>query len=57
MGLRKLYQSCMHCIENPIYLFPEMKQCGPVPNSCIHVSVSYLYISRVVCLFDYSKLG
>ncbi len=34
------------CNENPIYVFPEMKPRGLVPNSYIHVSVSDLYISR-----------
>jgi hypothetical protein len=37
----------MHCTENPIYLFPEKKLCGLVPNSYIHVSVSDLYIPRM----------
>ncbi len=36
-----------HCIENPIYVFPEMKLCGLVPNSYIHVSVNNLYIPRI----------
>jgi hypothetical protein len=34
----------MHCTQNPIYVFPEMKLRGLVPNSYIHVSLSYLYI-------------
>jgi hypothetical protein len=29
----------VHCTENPIYVFPEMKLRGRVPNSDIHVSV------------------
>ncbi len=33
-----------HCTANPIYVFPEKKLCGLVPNSNIHVSVSDLYI-------------
>ncbi len=33
-----------HGIENPIYVFPEMKLRGLVTNSYIHVSVSNLYI-------------
>ncbi len=34
----------LHCTENPIYVFPEMKLWGLVPNSYIHVSVSiYIY--------------
>jgi hypothetical protein len=36
-----------YCIENPIHVFPEMKLCGLVPNSYIHVSVSYLYIPKI----------
>jgi hypothetical protein len=27
----------LHCTENPIYLFPEMKLCGLIPNCYIHV--------------------
>ncbi len=34
------YRSDIHCTENPIYLFPEMKLRGLVPYSYIHVSVS-----------------
>ena len=34
----------MHCTENLIYVCPEMKLRGLVPNSYIHVSVSVLYI-------------
>jgi hypothetical protein len=37
----------LHCAENPIYVFPEMKLCGRVPNSYIHVSVSNLYNPRI----------
>jgi hypothetical protein len=37
----------MHCTENPIFKFPEMKLPALVPNSYIHVSVSDLYIPRV----------
>jgi hypothetical protein len=36
-----------HCTENPIYVFPEMKLFGLVPNSYILVSVSDLYIPRI----------
>ncbi len=36
-----------HYTENPIYVFPERKLCGLVPNSYIHVSVSDLYIPRI----------
>jgi hypothetical protein len=35
------------CTKNPIYVFPEMKLRGLVPNSYIHVFVSYLYIPRI----------
>jgi hypothetical protein len=48
-------------IENPIYVFPEIKLHGLVPNSYIHVSVSSLqYIfPGSVCLFCClcSKIG
>ncbi len=37
----------MHCTENPIYVFLEMKLCSPVPNFYIQVSVSDLYIPRI----------
>ncbi len=45
--------------RNPTYVFPEMKRCGLVPNSFIHVSVSWsIYIFlRAVCLFGCSKIG
>ncbi len=33
-----------HSKEDPIYVFPEMKLRGLVPNSYIHVSASELYI-------------
>ncbi len=36
-----------HCIEDPIYIFPEMKLRGLGPNFHIHVSVSDLYIPRM----------
>ena len=38
----------LHCNENPIYVFPEMKLHGLVPNSYIHVLVSDLYIPAIV---------
>jgi hypothetical protein len=44
---RKLHGSCRHCTKNPIYVLPEMKLCDLAPNSCIHVSVSNLYIPRI----------
>jgi hypothetical protein len=37
----------LHCIKNPIYVFPEMKLGGLVPNSYIHVSVNDLYLPRI----------
>jgi hypothetical protein len=37
----------MHCTENPIYVFSEMKLCCLIPNSYIGVSLSNLYISRI----------
>ncbi len=36
----------LHCTENPIYVFLEIKLCSLVPNSDIHVSVSDLYIPK-----------
>ncbi len=33
----------MHCTENPIYVFPEIKLRGLVPNSYIPVFVSDLF--------------
>ncbi len=36
-----------HCKEGPIYVFPEIKLCGLVPNFNIHVSVSDLYIATI----------
>ncbi len=36
-----------HCKEDPIYVFPEMKLCGRVPDFHIHVSVSDLYIPTI----------
>jgi hypothetical protein len=37
----------LHCTENLICVFPEMKLRGLVPNSYIHASVSNLYIPRI----------
>ncbi len=34
----------LHCTKNSKQIFPESKLCGFVPNFCIHVSVSHLYI-------------
>ncbi len=36
-----------HCTESSKQIFSEMKLRGLVPNSYIHVSVSYLYIPRI----------
>ncbi len=36
----------LHCTNNLIYVFPEIKLCGLVPNSYIYVSVSNLFIPR-----------
>jgi hypothetical protein len=36
--------SILHCTQNPIYVYPEMKLRGLVPNSYIYLSVSDLYI-------------
>jgi hypothetical protein len=37
----------MQCTENPIYVLPEMKLHGIVPNSYNHVSVSDLFIAGI----------
>jgi hypothetical protein len=34
----------LHCAENPIYVFQEMKLRSLAPNSYIHISVSYLFL-------------
>ena len=49
----------LHCTENPIDLFLEMKLHDLVPNSYIHVSVSDLYciFPGLVCLFGCNKIG
>ncbi len=38
---------CTTLYQNPIYVFPEMKLHGLIPNSYIHVSLSGLYIPRI----------
>jgi hypothetical protein len=45
---RKGYRlaALLHFTENQIYVFPEIKLCGLVPSSYIHISVSDLYIPR-----------
>jgi hypothetical protein len=45
-----LVQACsgfLHCTDNPLYAFPEIKPQGLVLNSYIHVSVSDLNITRI----------
>jgi hypothetical protein len=37
----------LHCKEDSIYVFPEIKLRGLVPNFHIHTSVSDLYIPRI----------
>jgi hypothetical protein len=37
----------MHCKQDPMYVFPEMKLRCLVPNFHIHVSVSDLYITMI----------
>jgi hypothetical protein len=61
-AIRKFFEAChsvaskmpylylLHCTENPIYVFSEMKLRGLVPNSYIHVSVRDFYIPGSVCL-------
>ncbi len=41
------FASCMYCTKNPIYVFPEMKRRGLVPNSYIHLSMISLYIPKI----------
>ncbi len=40
-------QSSLHCKEDPIYVFPEVKLRDLVPNLHMHVSVSDLYIFTI----------
>ncbi len=40
LGIASLHFSNVHCKEDPIYVFAEMKLCSLVPNLLIHVSVS-----------------
>ncbi len=46
-SVRGILLTKVHCKEDPIYVFPEMKLCGLVPSFYIHVSVSDLYISTI----------
>ncbi len=39
--------ACLHCNENPIYVFPEKEMCCPSPNFQILVSVNNLYVPRI----------
>jgi hypothetical protein len=48
----------MHCKQDPIYVIPEMKLRGLMPNFHIHVSVSDLYIPTIgPRLFAVAKLA
>jgi hypothetical protein len=47
----------MHCKEDQLYVFPEMKLRGLVPNFHIHVSVSYLHIPTIGPPIFCSKIG
>ena len=47
----------IHCNENPIYVFPFWESCGLSPNFHIHVSVSYLYITRIGPHISCSRIG
>jgi hypothetical protein len=46
------YFGNVHCTENPMYVFPEMKLSGLVPSSYIHVSVSDLYFPTLQISLD-----
>jgi hypothetical protein len=41
------FLSFLNCTKNLLFVLPEMKMRGLVPNSYIHVSVSNLYIPRI----------
>ncbi len=43
-GLR---EDAWYALPKPIYVFPERKLRGLIPNSYIHLSVSDLYIPRI----------
>ncbi len=45
---KDVLQLCIHCNENPNYVFPERELRGLSPDFHIHVSVSDLYISWIV---------
>jgi hypothetical protein len=38
MQILKLRHPALHCKKNPIYVFPEMKLHGLIPNSFIYVN-------------------
>jgi hypothetical protein len=40
------YTAAVHCKQDPIYVFPEIKLHCLVPNLKIHISVSDLYIHQ-----------
>ncbi len=42
-----VFKPRVHCTKNPIYVFPEMKLRGLVPNSYIYLSLRDLYIPRI----------
>ncbi len=46
----------LHCTENPIYVFPEMKLRSLLPNSYIYVTVRDLHYPRIGLLFC-SQIG
>ncbi len=46
-----------HRAENSKQIFPEIKLCGSVPNSYIHVSVIELYIPTICLPICCSKIG
>ncbi len=53
-----LFHSRLHCKQDPIYVFPEMKLRGPAPNFYINLSVSDLNLfPRSVHLFFCRKIG
>jgi hypothetical protein len=45
--LVSVLERAVHCTQDRIYVFPEMKLRGLVPNFHIHVSVSDLYIPTI----------
>ncbi len=42
MQILKIGHPALHCTKNPIYVFPEMKLHGLIPNTFIYVSDSDL---------------